>query len=288
MKATLMSQNDTLTLAALQINPAPNPTDTFLQTKQLLDTLQSQIDSIDCVVLPEYAFGTFREWATSKKESDEMTNQIQESLSSLAKEYQVPLIGGSIPIQTEKNQWRNRSYAFSPTGKNLGTYDKHHPFRAERLLGLEPGTETPIFRFRNLRMATLICSDLWFHDLVSQVATKVDFLAVPTMTTVLDSDHIRYGQWTWQSLVAVRAKEYTIPIVSADQASREYAPGVFTCGGTCIADPSYRFREVEGPSTQALKVASTRSTTVVTSIISLKAIQKYTAYRREVGLRSEE
>jgi predicted amidohydrolase len=274
-----------VTLAALQIEPAPNPIDTFLQIKESLNQIQSQNETPDCVVLPEYAFGTFREWAATKQESDQLTKRIHDSISHLAQEYKIPIVAGTVPYQTEKHKWRNRSYLFSSNGEILGSYDKRHPFRAEKRLGLEAGTQTPTFKIRNLRVAILICSDLWFHDLVSQIASKVDYLAVPTMTTVLDSEQIQYGQWAWQSLIAVRAKEYTIPIVSADQASREYAPGVFTCGGSCIADPSYRFRNNEGPSSQALKIALTNTAAVVVSQISLQSIREYKAYRQDVGLR---
>ncbi len=280
-----MSKKNSLTLAALQIEPAPNPTDTFLQIKESLNQIQSQNETPDCVVLPEYAFGTFREWAATKQESDQLTKRIQDSISHLAQEYKIPIVAGTMPYQTEKHKWRNRSYLFSSNGEILGSYDKQHPFRAEKRLGLETGTQTPTFKIQNFRVAILICSDLWFHNLVSQIASKVDLLAVPTMTTVLDSEQIQYGQWAWQSLIAVRAKEYTIPIVSADQASREYAPGVFTCGGSCIADPSYRFQNNEGPSSQALKIAPTNTAAVVLSRISLKSIREYRAYRQDVGLR---
>jgi predicted amidohydrolase len=190
-----------------------------------------------------------------------------------------------MPHHTKQNQWRNRSLIFSEEGKLLGFYDKHHPFRAEKKLGIELGTERPIFRIKNFRMAVLICSDLWYHDLVAHIAPEIDFLAVPTMTTVLDDQYIKYGQWAWQSLVAVRSKEYTIPIVSADQASREYYPSVYTCGGSCIANPSYRFSNEEGPNTQALKIASDEKSQYLISTISLKAIREYARYRREVGLR---
>ena len=274
-----------MTLVALQIVPAPNPTDTFLQIKESLNQIQSQDETPDCVVLPEYAFGTFREWAATKQESDQLTKRIHDSISHLAQECKIPIVAGTVPYQTEKHKWRNRSYLFSSNGEILGSYDKQHPFRAEKRLGLEAGTQTPTFKIRNFRVGILICSDLWFHDLVAQITSEVDFLAVPTMTTVLDSEQIQYGQWAWQSLIAVRAKEYTIPIVSADQASREYAPGVFTCGGSCIADPSYRFRNNEGPASQALKIASTNAAAVVVSRISLRSIREYKAYRQDVGLR---
>ncbi|MFW9830741.1 MAG: hypothetical protein ACFFD8_03105, partial [Candidatus Thorarchaeota archaeon] len=113
-----------------------------------------------------------------------------------------------------------------------------------------------------------------------------DFLAVPAMTTVLDANLIQYGQWAWQSLVGVRAKEYVIPIVSADQAFREYAPNVFTCGGSCIADPSYRFVNNESPFSQALKRTPDEKPYFVSSQISLRSVREYATYRREVGLRN--
>jgi predicted amidohydrolase len=243
------------------------------------------MDSPDCVVLPEYAFGTFREWISTKQDSDQITAQIQSSISKLAQQYKVAVVAGSVPHKTDTKQWRNRSFVFSSAGEILGSYDKQHPFRVEKRLGLEPGTGLPTFKIDNLQMGVLICSDLWFHDLPSLLTPKADFLAVPTMTTVLDSQQIKYGQWAWRSLVLVRSKEYTIPIVSTDQASREYAPGVFTCGGSCISDPSFRFSNIEGPNTQALRITPHEKASCITSEISLKAVKEYTAYRREVGLR---
>jgi predicted amidohydrolase len=269
----------------MQIEPSANLSDIFKQIETLLNQAFSKEEALDCVTLPEYAFGTFREWATSKQDGDQLIASIQGHIGDLAKEYNVSVVAGSMPYQTKQNQWRNRSFVFSEEGKLLGFYDKHHPFRAEKKLGLEPGTERTIFRIKDLRMAVLICSDLWYHDLVSQITPEIDFLVVPTMTTVLDDQYIEYGQWAWQSLVAVRSKEYTIPIVSADQASREYFPGVYTCGGSCIADPSYRFSNQESPLTQALKIASDEKLQYITSTISLKAIREYANYRREVGLR---
>jgi len=280
-----MGSKETLKLAALQITPSSNLSDTFLQIQTLLAQAYSEMDALDCVVLPEYAFGTFREWASTKQDSDQLTAQIQTRISKLAKHHKVFVVAGSVPYQTDTNQWRNRSFIISSTGKIIGSYDKHHPFRAEKRLGLEPGTQLPSFKIGNLRLGVLICSDLWYHDTASQLASKVDFLAVPAMTTVLDKQHIRYGQWTWQSLVAVRSKEFTIPIISTDQASREYAPSIFTCGGSCIADPSVRFSDIEGAHIQALRIAPDEKSHLITSHISLKAVREYAAYRHDVGLR---
>ncbi|MFX1510930.1 MAG: carbon-nitrogen hydrolase family protein [Promethearchaeota archaeon] len=280
-----MALEDSLTLLALQIQPSSNLTDTFLQIQTLLQQALSTQESVDCLVLPEYAFGTFREWATTKQDSAKLAKEIQSTISKLAKQYGLAIIAGSVPYQTETNQWRNRSFVFSATGKILGSYDKHHPFRAEKRLGLEPGTLIPSFKLQHFRVGVLICSDLWYHDVVSQLVSNVDFLAVPTMTTVLDREHIKYGQWAWHALVSVRAKEYTIPIISTDQASREYAPSVFTCGSSCIVDPSHRFTNTEGPYAQAMRVPPNEHSHYLISQISLKAIREYAKYRQDVGLR---
>jgi predicted amidohydrolase len=280
-----MSSNETLTLVALQIEASTNLSDTLLQIQALLDQARTANETIDCALLPEYAFGTFREWATTKQDSDHLTASIQTAIGQLAQQNRVAIVAGSMPYQTEQKTWRNRSFIFSKSGELVGSYDKQHPFRVEKRLGLEPGTECPSFKLNGHNMAVLICSDLWYHDLLVQVVSTIDFLVVPTMTTVLNNQHIKYGQWAWQSLVGVRSKEYTIPIVSADQAAREYAPGIFTCGGSCVADPSYRFSNNEGPITQALRIPSNEKSTYISSTIDLQAVKKYAAYRRDVGLR---
>ena len=280
-----MSSNETLTLVALQIEASTNLSDTLLQIQALLDQAITVNETIDCVVLPEYAFGTFREWATAKQHSDHLTASIQTAIGQVAQQNRVAIVAGSMPYETERKTWRNRSFIFSKSGQLIGSYDKQHPFRVEKQLGLEPGTQCPTFKLNGLNMAVLICSDLWYHDLLTQITPTIDFLVVPTMTTVLNSQHIRYGQWAWQSLVGVRSKEYTIPIVSADQASREYAPGIFTCGGSCVADPSYRFSNDESPNTQALRIPQHVKSTYIMSTINLQAVKEYTAYRKDVGLR---
>ncbi|MFX1565633.1 MAG: carbon-nitrogen hydrolase family protein [Promethearchaeota archaeon] len=280
-----MAPQNSLTLVALQIQPSSNLTDTFLQIQDLFQQALSTLESIDCFVLPEYTFGTFREWAELKHNSDELSKQIQNTISKFARDAKVAIVAGSVPYQTNTNQWRNRCFVFSSSGTILGSYDKRHPFRAEIRLGLEPGTKISTFKLQRYKMGVLICSDLWYHDVVTQLAPEVDFLAVPTMTTVLKNQHIKYGQWAWQSLVGVRAKEYTIPIVSADQASREYTPGVFTCGASCIADPSHRFTNNESPEDQALRIPKNNQSNFVWSKISLRAIREYAQYRQDVGLR---
>ena len=282
-----MGSRDTLTLVALQIKPTENLTETCLQIQNLMEQVLAETATIDCLVLPEYAFGTFREWSTNKNENHQLIEFVHDTMSDLAKTHNLAVVAGSVPYWTKETQWRNRSFLIAPSGKIMGSYDKQHPFRAEKRLGLEPGTDTPVFHIQDTHLAILICSDLWYHDLLTLIAEKSDFIAVPTMTTVLNREHIPYGLWTWQSLVAVRAKEYTIPIVSADQAVREYAPGVFTCGGSCIADPSYRFTGREGPYSQALKIAASSNSNYIISQLSRSALDEYTQYRREVGLRKK-
>ena len=277
-----MNSKGHLTLAALQFTPSPSLTETITDIGKLVSHLISQGYTPDCIVLPEYAFGTLRNW---KEEGwEEQLLQVKKAISSLCQEYHVPIVAGSVPYKTRRNRWRNRSYLFSSDGRVIGVYDKQRPFRTEILMGLEPGKRTPIFKLAHLRLAILLCSDLWFPGLVRQASKDADFIAVPAMTTVLNQRHIAYGRWAWHSLVVVRSKENAIPIVSADHAVGVYTSGIYTCGASCIADPSHRFDDEEGPHTQALKVADPKSQAAIVSTISQESIEEYKAYRRRVGL----
>jgi predicted amidohydrolase len=278
-----MSSKEQFTLAALQLAPA-------VETKSTVTVIESLIASIaattkpNCIVLPEYAFGTLRDWNDPKHDADRELKRIQTALGALCRRQKVNMVAGSVPTQTPEKRWRNRSHLFAADGSIVGSYDKQHPFRSEKLVGLEPGDRTPTFEVSGLRLAILICSDLWFPDIIRHVAPKVDFVAVPTMTTVLNKDHTSYGRWTWHTLVEIRAKENVVPIVSADQLTREYLPGVYTCGASCVADPSYRFTADEGPHSQALRVATQDKPTAVITTISKEAIRAYREYRRDIGL----
>jgi predicted amidohydrolase len=280
-----MTSEEFISLAALQFSPSPNLPDTIKTIDSLISSIISKNQKPDCVVLPEYCFGTVREWKLAEVKGEDYYLLVWDEVSRLCQKHRVTMVAGSLPYKTPKGQWRNRSYLVSAEGKVLGEYDKQRPFRTEKLLGLEPGNQTPIFEVGPLRLAILVCADLWSAKIVQQVATEADFLAVPTMTTVLDDQFIEYGRWAWQSLVAVRSKEFTVPIVSADQAVRSPTPGTFTCGASCIADPSHRFSDGEAPTVQALKVSQPTSHTILLSAIPKKKLEEYRSYRREVGLR---
>jgi predicted amidohydrolase len=280
-----VASDDFFTLAALQLIPSQQLSDTITTIDSLIKSLISQEIKPDCIVLPEYCFGSVPEWKIAGVKGEDYFLQVWEKISSLCRKHRVAMVAGSMPYKTHEGMWHNRSYLFSSRGKVLGEYDKQRPFRMEKKLGLQPGDRTPIFKLGQLRLAILVCADLWSAWIVQQVASKIDFLAVPTMTTVLDEQLIGYGRWAWQSLVAVRSKEFTVPIMSADQAIRSPVPGTFTCGASCIADPSHRFRAGEESSKQALKVTQPTSRTALVSTISKKKIEEYRSYRRDVGLR---
>lgn len=279
----MMSSKEQFTLAAFQLAPAATLKSTITTIESLISSIASQAKP-DCIVLPEYAFGTLRDWQDPKQDAHKQLAQMQTAIGGLCRRHKVTIVAGSVPTQTPEKRWRNRSYLFAADGSMAGSYDKQHPFRSERFMGLEPGNQTPTFEVSGLRLAVLICSDLWFPDVIRQVAPKVDFVAVPTMTTVLSKEHTSYGRWTWHTLVEIRAKENVVPIVSADQLTREYLPGVYTCGASCVADPSYRFTADEGPYSQALRVATQERVTVVVSTISKETVRAYREYRRDIVL----
>ncbi len=280
-----MISGENLTLTALQFSPTFQLKEAFSLLQKLVKSVASQSNKPDCIVLPEYAFGTYQEWIESNRDTLDQFHQICDQISELCQRFQVAIVAGSVPYKGPEGTWLNRSHLFSKSGDLIGTYDKQHPFRTEKRLGIGVGTHTPIFQLGKFSMAILICSDLWYPAILQEISSKIDFVAVPTMTTVLDSTHTTYGRWAWHSLVAVRAKENTLPIVSADQTAGEFRQGIYTCGASCIADPSHRFSNDESPHRQALKITNSNMTGGISSTISMKAVQEYRKYRQEVGLR---
>ena len=282
-----MSTDDYWTLISLQIAPSSEISETLHKIETILLSVAQKMTSISCVVLPEYIFGTALEWKEKEKPFVEHTSKkILDVLCSLSKQYSMPLISGTMPYTTSEGMWRNRCYVISENGEIMGFYDKMKPFRTEKRLGLEPGesTQTLSFNLNSCRIAIIICSDLWFPEIARNVAPNADIIAIPIMTTVLEATQTYYARWTWHSLISTRSKENVIPIVCADHPEREYYNGVFTSGASCIADPTHRFENDEGPFLQTLKTTQCDSETVLVSNIRKDSVASYREYRRDVGL----
>jgi predicted amidohydrolase len=106
-----------------------------------------------------------------------------EMMSGIAKEHQIYIVAGTIPVETEDGQIRNRCYFFAPSGSH-GVQDKLHMTRFEREDWLvSPGTGLKVFDTSFGKMAIAICYDVEFPEIVRASARAgADILVVPSCT----------------------------------------------------------------------------------------------------------
>ena len=228
------------------------------------------------ICLPEYAFGNKSNY--SKKNISFM----HEELSSFAQEKNSFIIAGSYAFP-ENNTWFNRSFVFDNQGKNSYYYDKTHPFNYELKNGISPGINRNIFTAKGLKIKILICADLWFPEEIRNLKNeKIDLIIVPSMAVVKNIKLVNYGKSLWHSLALIRSKENVIPLMVSDWAVQPIR-GSFTCGSSCIINPSIRWND-ETEEKEAFNKFENDIDGAISSIISKSAILDYQKYRIEVGL----
>lgn len=139
--------------------------------------------------------------------------------SELAKELGVWLHIGSLKVKLPKKN-ANRTYVFSPDGKEVGRYDKIHMFDVDLPNGETyrestsyiPGDKAVMFDTGFAKFGLSICYDLRFPHLYRDMAKKgADVILIPAAFTVPT------GQAHWHVLQRARAIETGCYVISAAQ-----------------------------------------------------------------------
>ena len=239
-------------VAAIQMASGPNVSGNLSEAKRLITDAVKQ--GAELVVLPE----NFAHMGMSEldilelaedyildKESKEQANaQIQNFLSSVAKEEKVWILGGTIPLKANNDKQNKKVLSacllFNDEGNIAARYDKIHLFDVD--LGDQGGTynesafteagdkvvvvDTP---FGKLGIA--ICYDLrfpeLFRDMVSEGMEILGLVSSFTATT---------GKAHWEVLNRARAIENLCFVVSAAQGGY-HVNGRETYGDSMIVDP---------------------------------------------------
>jgi predicted amidohydrolase len=206
----------------------------------------------------------------------------------------------SLDYQHESGRRANTCFVVDREGNELGTYDKRVLFAREqgsRTPGAGAGIfEIPLASRDVLRVAVLICGDMWDASLVNELRGRADLLCVPAKTTVLDAGHIEYARRLWWNLALTRAMESGLPVVVSDWpegrhestgAVREGSSGAYTrvksvhytSGGSSITDPGRRpnFNEIQ-------RTTSHGQAGVLAATVDLDSVEAFREHRREVGL----
>jgi len=75
-----------------------------------------------------------------------------------------------------------------------------------------------------VRIAVLICADLWDPQLTRELIGRADVVCVPAKTAVPSDQYVEYARILWHGLALIRAMENGLPIAVSDWASGRHTP----------------------------------------------------------------
>ncbi|MGB7816041.1 MAG: carbon-nitrogen hydrolase family protein [Methylotenera sp.] len=223
-------------VAGIQMASSPQVASNLIEAERLIAIAAAQGAKI--VVLPEY-FCIMGTKESDKVQVREKPNDgpIQRFLSRMAREYEIWLIGGTVPLESNyPNKVRNSCLVYNDKGVQVARYDKIH------LFGLDLGTEhyhedntiesgdtvitvnTPYGK-----IGLSVCYDLRFPELYRAMG-EVDMIVVPSAFTETT------GKAHWESLIRARAIENLCYVIAPAQGGYHLS-GRETHGNSMIVDP---------------------------------------------------
>ncbi len=164
---------------------------------------------------------------------------IQRFLAAAAREHQVTLIGGTLPIRAATpGRVRNACCVYGPTGARIARYDKIHLFAFDNgkeaydeARVLEPGDTPVAFESGGWRAGLSVCYDLRFPELYrGLMRPPCDVLFVPAAFTYTT------GLAHWLLLLRARAVENQCYVVAPAQGGL-HENGRRTFGHSVVIDP---------------------------------------------------
>lgn len=139
----------------------------------------------DLVCFPEY-------WLMDKTISDHQRGALAHAeqiayLNRLSEELRTVLIGGTT-VEPSATELHNCAPIIRE-GRLLGRYYKRHLMPGEVAAGLQPGSGPTVIELDHLRVAILICSDVFTPSLYEELSDReVDLVFVPTASPRREGD----------------------------------------------------------------------------------------------------
>ena len=251
----------------------------------LRQTIDKQVAAApaDLIVLPEVFNGVHADLDPAAGP------QARQFLSTLAKACNAAVVGGSIDYQHPDTHRRNTCWLIDRDGQEIGMYCKRVMFGAEQA-DRRPGDEAGIFELEGIRVAVLICGDMWDPALARELVGRADLLVVPAKTTVPTLAYADYARRLWWNLALTRAMENGLAHRGqrlGRRPARVHRPGrrhphqerpLHQVGGGAYR--SWQTPELRRPSDHA----AGRSPGLLAATIDLDAARAYQEYRQSVGL----
>ena len=216
-----MSTSTTLKIASIQMVSSPDLQENLNTAGRLISAATQ--DGAQLIVLPEY-FCMMGLKDTDKVRVREPfgSGPIQEQLASFAKDNQIYLVAGTIPLESkDPGKVLNTMLAFDAAGQHIGRYDKIHLFgfqtKTERYqesetieAGITPGILNITHNQQDWSFGLSICYDLRFPELYRAMGA-VDCHIIPAaFTYTTGKDH-------WEILLRARAIENQCYVLASAQ-----------------------------------------------------------------------
>jgi deaminated glutathione amidase len=226
----------TFKIAGIQMASSPHVPSNLTEAERLIALAAQQGAKI--VVLPEY-FCIMGLKDIDKVQVREKPNDgpIQSFLSKMARDYEIWLIGGTVPLVSNyPNKVRNSCLVYNDKGEQVARYDKIHLFGLD--LGTEHYHEENTIESGNQvisvdtpygKIGLSICYDLRFPELYRAMG-EVDMIVIPSAFTETT------GKAHWESLIRARAIENLCYVIAPAQGGYHLS-GRETHGNSMIVDP---------------------------------------------------
>ncbi len=223
-------------VAGIQMASSPNVSSNLTEAERLIAIAAEQGAKI--VVLPEY-FCLMGLKDIDKVHVREKANEgpIQNFLSKMARDYEIWLVGGTIPLVSNyPNKVRNSCLVYNDKGEQVARYDKIHLFGLD--LGaehyheentIESGSQVISVDTPYGKIGLSICYDLRFPELYRAMG-EVDMIVVPSAFTETT------GRAHWEPLIRARAIENLCYVIAPAQGGYHLS-GRETHGNSMIVDP---------------------------------------------------
>ena len=229
-------------VAGIQMASSPHVGSNLTEAERLIAIAVEQGAKI--VVLPEYfcMMGTKDIEKVGIRETPGNgtlpgSGPIQQFLSKMAREYEIWLIGGTVPLTSNyPHKVRNSCLVYNDKGEQVARYDKIHLFGLD--LGtehyheentIESGDTVVVVDTPYGKIGLSICYDLRFPELYRAMG-EVDMIVVPSAFTETT------GKAHWESLIRARAIENLCYVIASAQGGYHIS-GRETHGNSMIVDP---------------------------------------------------
>ena len=224
--------------AALQLTSTSDPDVNFAAAEELIELAVRR--GAELVGLPEN-FAYMGDDQQRISLAPTLAERCSRFLVTMARRYQVTLLGGGFPVPAGENLTFNRSELVGVEGQLLARYDKIHLFDVDIPDGVpyresatvQPGEALPpVVDVPGLcRIGLSICYDVRFPELYRHLASAgADVLFIPAaFTAFTGKDH-------WQVLLQARAIENTTYVVAPAQ-SGNHGGRRQTHGHALVIDP---------------------------------------------------